>query len=484
MASSNPSRAATGIILDRPSSLKQTVRGVHTYTIYALSTRLTHKDSLTLSKPPKPGPNTDNSNLFERQLLLLVNEKFPSNDKEVFVTGVEIYEYHDFDTNSLNIYISKVDTTGYSPCSSTPTKNLLTAYMKFYLEDASINKQLLSKRRMIKINVFARPHPQYLFHLSEKNPTKRVLSDSELLKWWKSILQQPFLHDDICSVQEKTQKKRGWFFFPGMSSEKIARSFIKDNVDGEVEKRENLFWQYGYPYPDEEKAIKVIPKFEDDAKSRWLDTARESSLTVKNFWELISIGGEFAGGKQAGFFWIEAALEDDQGLVNQDIKTVPVMDQCLVNQDIKTMPVMDQSLVNQDIKTMPVIDQSFITGIKKELEEEVGGVVVSAHTYVQALGELFAQEFHTEEAAIGSTSNWCRYFSELQEKANPEDLIIKFTVDNSTVTHNDSQQLNNTPVNNLQMRVKRKAVQNDNVNSTTDQSVNVLSPSLIKRVKK
>ncbi|CAG8736161.1 11221_t:CDS:1, partial [Dentiscutata heterogama] len=87
-----------------------------------------------------------------------------------------------------------------------------------------------------------------------------------------------------------------------------------------------------------------------------------------------------------------------------------------------------------------------------------------------------------------STSNWCRYFSELQEKANPEDLVIKFTVNNSTVTHNDSQQLNATPVNNLQMRVKRKAtsisVQNDNVNSTTDQSVNVLSPSLIKRVKK
>ncbi|KAF0495084.1 histone acetylation protein [Gigaspora margarita] len=479
--SSHPSKAAadeptnlnsTRLIDYLASYLKQTVNGVHTYTIYALSSKLTHKNALTLHKNSNTGSNTSKSNLFERQLLLLVNEKIPSTDKEVFVTGVEIYEYHDFDTDTLNIYISKVDTTGYSPCSSTPTKNLLTAYMKFYLEDANVNKQLLLKRRMIKFNVFARPHPQYLFHLSEQNPTKRVLSDSELLKWWKNVLQKTFLHDTIHNLQKKTRKERGWFFFPGMPSEKIALTFIKDNVDNEAEKHENLGWQYGYPYPDEEEAIKVIPKFEDDAKSRWLDTARESSLTVKNFWELISIGGEFAGGKQAGFFWVETSLDDDQGLTNQDIKTIPIM------------------------------DQNLNTEIKKELEREVGGVVVSAHTYVQALGELFAQEFNTEEAAIESTSNWYRYFSGLQEKTNPDDLIIKFTVNNSTITHNDSQQHNDndnqqhndndnqqhntTPVNNLQMRIKRKAslVQNDNVNSTTDSSVNVLSPSLIKRAKK
>ncbi|CAG8538277.1 11741_t:CDS:2 [Racocetra fulgida] len=384
-------------------------------------------------------------------------EKIPSNDKEVFVSGVEIYEYHDFDRDLLNVYISKVDTTGYRPCSSTPTKNLLTAYMKFYLEETNVNRQLLLKRKTIKFNIFARPHPQYLFHLSEKNPTKRVLNDSELLKWWKNVLQQTFLHNTICNSQEKTRKERGWFFFPGMSSEKIARTFIKDIVNGEAENRENLFWQYGYPYPDAEEAIKVIPRFEDDAKSRWLDTARESSLTVKTFWELISIGGEFAGGKQAGFFWVEVALDDNQGLANKDIETIPI------------------------------IDQSFNMKIKKELEKEVGGVVVSAHTYVQALGELFAQEFHSEETAIESTSYWCRYFTGLQDKINPENLVIKFTVNNSTTTHNDGQKLNTTPVNNLQMHIKRKAsssVQNDSLNSKIDSNVNVLPLSSIKRVKK
>ncbi|CAG8626940.1 24999_t:CDS:10 [Cetraspora pellucida] len=415
-------------------------------------------ESLTLPEISNTDSNTNKSNLFERQLLLLLKEKIPSNDKEVFVTGVEIYEYHDFDTNLLNIYISKVDTTGYRPCSSTPTKNLLTAYIKFYLEETNVNRQLLLKRKTIKFNIFARPHPQYLFHLSEKNPTKRILSDSELLKWWKNVLQRTFLHDNtMCNAQEKTLKKRGWYFFPGMSSEKLARTFIKDIVNDEAENHENLFWQYGYPYPDTEEAIKVIPRFEDDAKTRWLETARESSLTVKNFWELISIGGEFAGGKQAGFFWVDVALEDDQGLASQDIETIPF------------------------------IDQSFNTRIKKELEKEVGGVVVSAHTYIQALGELFAQEFHSEEAAIESTSYWCRYFTGLQDKINPDSSVIKFTVNNSTITHNDGQKLNNTPVNNLQMHVKRKAsstVQNDNLNSKIDSNVNVLPLSSIKRVKK
>ncbi|CAG8548448.1 9092_t:CDS:2, partial [Cetraspora pellucida] len=440
------------------NSLKQAVGGIHTYTIYALSTKLIPKESLTLPEISNTDSNTNKSNLFERQLLLLLKEKIPSNDKEVFVTGVEIYEYHDFDTNLLNIYISKVDTTGYRPCSSTPTKNLLTAYIKFYLEETNVNRQLLLKRKTIKFNIFARPHPQYLFHLSEKNPTKRVLSDSELLKWWKNVLQRTFLHDNtMCNVKEKTRKKQGWYFFPGMSSEKLARTFIKDIVNDETENRENLFWQYGYPYPDTEEAIKVIPRFEDDAKSRWLDTARESSLTVKNFWELISIGSEFAGGKQAGFFWVDVALDDDQGLASQDIETVPF------------------------------IDQSFNLRIKKELEKEVGGVVVSAHTYVQALGELFAQEFHSEETAIESTSYWCRYFTGLQDKINPDSLVIRFTVNNSTITHNDGQKLNNTPVNNLQMHVKRKAsssVQNDNLNSKIDSNINVLPLSSIKRVKK
>ncbi|CAG8804189.1 31981_t:CDS:2, partial [Racocetra persica] len=388
--SSQPSNAATSVATEEPTnlnltrlidylanSLKKTLGGVHTYTIYALSTKLIPKESLTLPEISNADSNTNKSNLFERQLLLLVKEKIPSNDKEVFVSGVEIYEYHDFDRDLLNIYISKVDTTGYRPCSSTPTKNLLTAYMKFYLEETNVNRQLLLKRKTIKFNIFARPHPQYLFHLSEKNPTKRVLNDSELLKWWKNVLQQTFLHNTI---------------------------YI---VNGEAENRENLFWQYGYPYSDAEEAIKVIPRFEDDAKSRWLDTARESSLTVKNFWELISIGGEFAGGKQAGFFWVEVALDDNQGLANQDIETIPI------------------------------IDQSFNMGIKKELEKEVGGVVVSSHTYVQALGELFTQEFHSEETAIESTSYWCRYFTGLQDKINPDNLVIKFTVNNSTITHND-----------------------------------------------
>ncbi|CAG8591554.1 10418_t:CDS:2, partial [Scutellospora calospora] len=459
MASSQPSDEFTNINSTRlidylANSLKQTAKGVHTYTIYALSTKLTPKDSLTL----KDGSNTSGSNLFERQLLLLVNEKIPATkNNEIFVTGVEIYEYHDFDRDSLNIYISKVDTTGYRPYSYTPTKNLLIAYMKFYLEDISVNKKLLLKRKTIKFNIFARPHPQYLFRHSDKNLMKHVLDDSELLKWWKNILQQTFLSENI---QEKTRKKRGWFYFPGIPSDNMALTFIRDNVDGEVENSENSFWQYGYPYPDDEEAIKVIPRFEDDAKTRWLDTAGESSLTVKNFWELISIGGEFAGGRQAGFFWVEAVLEDNRDLTNQDMEIESIVDH-----------------------------QSLNSEIKEELEKEVGGIVVSINTYVKALGELFAQEFHSEEAAIESTSYWCRYFYKLYSN----NIAIEFMVNNSNNLQarvkrkaDYDQQLNATlvtPVNNQQMqRTNDDELPNTILNITTkDIKINVLSPSLIKR---
>ncbi|CAG8467659.1 18242_t:CDS:2 [Acaulospora morrowiae] len=393
----------TRLIDHLATSLKKTVPGSHTYTLYILSTKLTSAAPLI---SPKPSANVE-STLLSRKLLIFVAERI--SEKETLVVGAEIHEYHDLANETLTIYVSKVDTTGYRSDSITPTRNLLSAYMSFYSEsEERSNKNLSPRRRVVRFHVFARSQPQYLFHLSSKNPTKRVLECSKLVRWWKSILQQNFV-----SADAQAKNARGWFFIPGVTNERSARMLINDMVSDETEKLENQFWKYGYPYFDTQKAIDVIPRFEDDAKSRWLRSA-EDSLTVKEFWYLVSHGGEFAGSQFAGFFWVEVKSNDSRQTLEQ--------------------------------------------GHSEDSIEEIGGLVIDALTYDSALRVLLDQNFESEDAAIKSTLFWKRYFTNLHDGTVSTGSTLSVLVDNPMIKREiQRQQTNIIPINNLQMSIKRKA---------------------------
>ncbi|CAG8550570.1 13902_t:CDS:2 [Acaulospora colombiana] len=422
----------TRLIDHLAASLKKAVPGSHAYTLYMLSTRLTPVEPLISSKTwENVEVRATDSTLLSRKVLILAAEKIftSGSEKEVLVAGVEIHEYHDPADESLVAYISKVDTTGCHSGSVTPTRHIVSAYLNFYSNFDKRNNENSPNRRAFRLHLFARSQPQYLFHLSSKNPTKHILECSKLVRWWKGVLQQTFFDAQVKNVNDI----RGWFFIPGVTNERSARTLINDVVSGEAEERESQFWQYGYPYSNIQRAIDVIPKFEDDAKSRWLRHIGDSP-TVKEFWELVSHGGEFAGSQFAGFFWIYARLNDRQQMTSEN---------------------------SGDQKSH-----------FENLIEKIGGLIVDVPTYKKALGKLLDQSFQSEDAAIESTLAWNRYFANLHDDETLMDGAINIVIENPTVKKEvKREKVNVIPVNNLQMSIKRKMTPSS------------IPPPLIKRVK-
>nr|CAG8547945.1 12095_t:CDS:2 [Entrophospora candida] len=137
-----------------------------------------------------------------------------------------------------------------------------------------------------------------------ENPNKFILNDTDLLRWWKNTF-KVLNKNSLRQQQIKVDNVNNWFFIPGVLSKREARLLIKD--------ANNNIFGYDYPYSDNENAIDVIPIFEEDPKSRWInkknDKNEESSeLKVKMFWELLAIGTEFATSKNSDFFWLEIGL--------------------------------------------------------------------------------------------------------------------------------------------------------------------------------
>ncbi|CAH1760999.1 1310_t:CDS:2 [Entrophospora sp. SA101] len=163
---------------------------------------------------------------------MLVAEKFASTGKKVFVNGMEVYEYYNLDKDLMTIYISKVDTTG------------------------------------------------------SQNPNKFILDDTDLLRWWKNTFK--VLNKNSLSQQQiKVDNVNNWFFIPDVLSKREARLLIKD-ANNNSRDDDDSFWRYDYPYSDNENAIDVIPIFEDDPKSRWINkkndkNEKSSELKVKMF---------------------------------------------------------------------------------------------------------------------------------------------------------------------------------------------------------
>jgi len=352
------------------------------------------------------------------------------------MTGLEVHEYYMIEGETLNIYISKVDTTGCIPTTKnnnniSATKQLISSYINYHLEEKT-----QPRNKYINIHIFARSQPQYLFTKSSKNPNKHVLKDIDLLKWWKRVLEQTFL---ITTNNIHNIKK--WYYIPG--------EFKKD--DNEYD------WIYGYPYDNESNANDVIPKFDDDAKTRWLNhlgnNDDDDHINVKEFWEMISIGNEFSGGKIAGFFWVNIEREKGKNLKDEEYESI----------------------------------------VLENLKKNVGGIMFDEQEFIAILQKFFNLEFYNEEIAFKNSKYWSKKFDDFCIQKGINDGVLEFMVGqpqngleiSSEGISQDSTQEGGSQIN------KRKSIVIDNDNSPNSvesngplKKVNVLSPSLIKRVKK
>ncbi|CAJ0831677.1 7631_t:CDS:2, partial [Entrophospora sp. SA101] len=332
---------------------------------------------------------------FHKKLLILVAEEFASTGKKVFVNGMEVYEYYDLDKDLMTIYISKVDTT--------------------------------------------------------ENPNKNILNDTDLLRWWKNTLK--VLNKNSLSQQQiKVENVNSWFFIPGVLSKREARLLIKD-ANNNNRDDDDSFWIYDYPYSDNDNAIDVIPIFEDDPKSRWINkkndkNEKNSELKVKMFWELLAIGTEFATSKNSGFFWLEIDLGERS---------------------------------------------------KNGNDGDQGCDLLDEETFIMLKNGLLLKDFGNETLSIESTASWINYFDELLSNGI-NNKKTSFTVEINNQIEDQQEQQNNigtsstTPSSQSQLRkinnlVKRKSTTISSFvgkGNEEDKSsnINILSTSLIKRVKK
>jgi hypothetical protein len=186
-----------------------------------------------------------------------------------FIYALEVLIYSQPSSQPI-IYISKADTTGYAPKSI--SRPITTAFLEY----------ILSITGGGKIQLFARSQPQYIFPFSATNGHKRILDDTQLIKWWLRVL--------------SPLKGEGKVYIPGVEKRKLESYYPLEGKER---------WQCEPPGGTEGLAKEVIPVFPDDPKARYLHDLKTDGLlsttTVQQFWELMEHRQECSSGRLVGF---------------------------------------------------------------------------------------------------------------------------------------------------------------------------------------
>lgn len=240
--------------------------------------------------------------------------------RELLVFAIEVLV---FTTHSLTIiFISKADSTGYlhlldtQPGTPSIIKTICTSFIS-----QLVKKRLHGPR--VLLSLLARSQNQYLFPGSAENPSKHVLDDRKLIKWWCRTL-DPVLRDyesaaAISSTnRSSTTSSDAYIIVPGCDR-LDARTFFPPKSKLEATSR----WSNAYPrdlvVPDSSAPLRcLIPRFPDDPKARFLDDLDSevsgndrywsgqwrSVKSLNQFWEMMSYRQECSAGRLVGFIWI------------------------------------------------------------------------------------------------------------------------------------------------------------------------------------
>jgi hypothetical protein len=238
----------------------------------------------------KTCPNETITKCQKRLILLSCNEGF--------VYGLQTSEFTLFPSGSDDrtrtyIYIEKVDSSGHASELITLDAQLSKRLVKGYLKYC----QLYCVGSRISVHLFARSQPQYLFPLSAKSTSKRILSERNLIRWWKKTLSFACVNLKVSSA---------YWFVPGESTQTLG-----DIVRATQNSDESLKWNWGLQCEgaaSNEMATKVIPSFPDDAKTKAMSLAG-TGATIGDVKELLATTGECGSGRMAGFFGF--TLRDD-----------------------------------------------------------------------------------------------------------------------------------------------------------------------------
>lgn len=335
----------------------------HKYIVhYLLSPPTKHPSLYSNQQPFKPPKSTKPSSsrttvtTCQHHLLLLSH-----NSK--FIYALEILIYHQSHSSPI-IYVSKADTTGYSP--SSITRPITTAFLQYLLQrtgGAGV------------IQLFARSQPQYIFPCSASNGKKRILDDAQLIKWWLRVL--------------SPLRGQGKVYIPGVDKLKIKSYYPPSEGKWECEPPGMDEGSMEGGVAEERLAKDVIPIFPDDPKARFLDDLKGDgqldTITCRQFWELMEHRQECSSGRLVGF-------------ISTKIETPTTID--------PTNPIDNSTKSIEKIK-----DDGTKANDKNKAIGSNDGMMVDEKNFKRAFEMLLNGEYSSDEITVAATTRWLEAIS-------------------------------------------------------------------------
>ncbi|KAK9488604.1 histone acetylation protein-domain-containing protein [Lipomyces starkeyi] len=200
------------------------------------------------------------------------------------------------------IFVSKADSSGYFNSDREDAKinlgDVVTQILTMFI------KTLSRPSTPTRLCLFARAQSQYIFPESGRNKQKHVLSDRDLIKWWIRVT------SPLLSLFSELKSAR--LSVPGAEQVEV-KSFLAHDSE-----TKNLLWKEGHIFcpdgdRDKELALRHVPSFPDDPKSRFLDVlvaeGRDGNTTVNQFFAELQGRQEFLLGFVAAIIGIEGFVD-------------------------------------------------------------------------------------------------------------------------------------------------------------------------------
>ncbi|WVN87165.1 uncharacterized protein L203_102341 [Cryptococcus depauperatus CBS 7841] len=321
-----------------------------------------------------------------------IPDPFSGPKPKVLISAISahLYTFPPASSSSSILYISKVDSSGYSPSSpSLPLTKLLVQ---------SVFSHFLNRCPLLRIQLFARAQRQYLFANSADNKGKKVLGGAGLCKWWKGIYEDTantWALDNKSHNKDKNQYSlRLAFILPGYEEQEAKTLLGAGRLPSE-----GLAWFYTPPFSTQavpslstsSSLATLIPSFPDDPKTRFLeelvaenscpplptdDKATEKTkkereaaedahrrkfehkvlqnVAAQDFWERMGFRQECASGDVTGFF----TLESSPSSIEQDKKQVfaPSFSPDNALQEAASNPCLPQAIVSRLLTALTNLD--------------------------------------------------------------------------------------------------------------------------------
>ncbi|KAJ3349760.1 hypothetical protein HDU83_000297 [Entophlyctis luteolus] len=183
----------------------------------------------------------------------------------------------------LRIHVDKADSSGVSLASPAPARTIARLLASFLASPHFAARVAAAAPDLLSFHLFARSQPSYLFPGSSANPSKRVLSGADLVKWWARTVQLAVssafpLSDKLFSMHAVV---------PGESQAAVSR-LCGNN------------WSYGFgPFAAPHMtASDVIPRFHDDPKTKALTLLPDpATATVQDLMRILPLTGECSDGQ-------------------------------------------------------------------------------------------------------------------------------------------------------------------------------------------